>query len=54
MQLPVHWWDGEADPDLAPIHLVRPGERAQAPLQYALSQSFAFGGSNAALVFGAG
>ena len=54
MQLPVHWWDGDADPELAPIHLVRPGERAQAPLRYALSQSFAFGGSNAALVFGAG
>ena len=48
--LPPHWWDGEADPALAPIRLVRPGERADAPLRHALSQSFAFGGSNAALL----
>ena len=53
-RLPPHWWDGEADPALAPIHLVQPGEASATPLQYALSQSFAFGGSNAALVFGAG
>ncbi|HSD16556.1 MAG TPA: beta-ketoacyl-ACP synthase [Thermomonas sp.] len=51
--LPPHWWDGVADPALAPIRLVRPGERAAAPLRYALSQSFAFGGSNAALILGA-
>ena len=52
-KLPPHWWDGEVDPALAPIRLVRPGERASAPLRYALSQSFAFGGSNAALILGA-
>ncbi|HOZ24585.1 MAG TPA: beta-ketoacyl-ACP synthase [Thermomonas sp.] len=53
-RLPPHWWDGEADPALAPIRLVRPGERADAPLRHALSQSFAFGGSNAALILGVG
>ena len=53
-RLPPHWWDGEADPALAPIGLVDPGATAAQPLRYALSQSFAFGGSNAALVLGAG
>lgn len=52
-RLPPHWWDGVADPALPAIDLVTPGRRAAAPLRYALSQSFAFGGSNAALVFGA-
>ena len=51
--LPPHWWDGESDETLAPIGLVTPGARAAQPLRYALSQSFAFGGSNAALVLGA-
>ncbi len=48
--LPPHWWDGEADPALPQLRLVAPGARADAPLRHALSQSFAFGGSNAALV----
>ena len=52
--LPPHWWDGVADPALPAIDLIAPGRCAEAPLRYALSQSFAFGGSNAALVFGAG
>jgi len=52
-RLPPHWWDGEADPNLRPLHLVDPGQVASRPLRYALSQSFAFGGSNAALLFGA-
>jgi 3-oxoacyl-[acyl-carrier-protein] synthase I len=52
--LPPHWWDGHADPTLPPLHLVAPGERAARPLRYLLSQSFAFGGSNAALLLGAG
>lgn len=51
-QLPPHWWDGRADPALPPLHLVRPGEIAGRSLRYLLSQSFAFGGSNAALIFG--
>ncbi len=53
-KLPPHWWDGNADPALSPIRLAAPGERSARPLRHALSQSFAFGGSNAALVFGVG
>lgn len=53
-RLPPHWWDGEADPALPALAFIAPGQCAQRPLRYALSQSFAFGGSNAALVFGAG
>jgi 3-oxoacyl-[acyl-carrier-protein] synthase-1 len=52
--LPPHWWDGEQDPALPALDLVAPGRRAAAPLAHVLSQSFAFGGSNAALVLGAG
>jgi 3-oxoacyl-[acyl-carrier-protein] synthase-1 len=51
--LPPHWWDGEADPAFKPLDLVAPGRRAATPLRHVLSQSFAFGGSNAALVLGA-
>lgn len=50
--LPPHWWDGEGDPELPSLSFVRPGERAARPLRHVLSQSFAFGGSNAALLFG--
>jgi 3-oxoacyl-[acyl-carrier-protein] synthase-1 len=52
--LPPHWWDGATDEALAPVGLVAPGQTADAPLRHVLSQSFAFGGSNAALVLGAG
>lgn len=43
-----HFLSGERDPALPPLHLVTPGERA--PVRAVLSNSFAFGGSNAALV----
>jgi 3-oxoacyl-[acyl-carrier-protein] synthase I len=52
---PPHIWDGEADPAIAPLNL--------APMEFgighperaaALSNSFAFGGSNAAVVLGRG
>ncbi|MBV2209043.1 MAG: beta-ketoacyl-ACP synthase [Thermomonas sp.] len=49
-RLPPHWWDGEADPELPALDLVAPGRRAPRPLRYVLSTSFAFGGSNAALL----
>lgn len=49
-RLPPHWWDGVADPALAALRLVAPGETAATPPRRVLSQSFAFGGSNAALV----
>ena len=52
--LPPHWWDGQADPGLPELHVVRPGERLGRPARYVLSNSFAFGGSNASLLLGPG
>lgn len=49
-QLPPHIWDGNADPELTPLYLVRPDERLERP--YCLSNSFAFGGSNLAVLLG--
>jgi len=51
--LPPHWWDKQADPALRPLSLVSPGQTLGRPLRYAMSNSFAFGGSNAALLLGA-
>lgn len=51
--LPPHWWDGAADPALSQHRLVAPGERATRAPRRALSLSFAFGGSNAALLLAA-
>jgi 3-oxoacyl-[acyl-carrier-protein] synthase-1 len=48
--LPPHWWDGERDAALAPLTLVAAGQSLGRPLRAVLSNSFAFGGSNAALV----
>ncbi|MXN73234.1 beta-ketoacyl-ACP synthase [Burkholderia sp. 4701] len=52
--LPVHVWDGEADPALPSLDLVRTSRRlgGDGRGQYAMSNSFAFGGSNASLVLG--
>lgn len=52
-RLPPQWWDGEADEALPPLHAVRPGESLGRPLRHVLSNSFAFGGSNAVLVLSA-
>jgi 3-oxoacyl-[acyl-carrier-protein] synthase-1 len=49
-RLPGHFWDGEADPTLPALSLVKPGETLGRPVRSVLSNSFAFGGSNAALV----
>jgi 3-oxoacyl-[acyl-carrier-protein] synthase-1 len=51
--LPVHWWDGQADPALPRLRAVAPGEALGRPVRHVLSNSFAFGGSNAALLFSA-
>ncbi|PLZ04295.1 beta-ketoacyl-[acyl-carrier-protein] synthase II [Burkholderia sp. WAC0059] len=52
--LPRHVWDGEPDPALPPLDLV--GEVRRLPrngaTQYVMSNSFAFGGSNASLILG--
>jgi 3-oxoacyl-[acyl-carrier-protein] synthase-1 len=50
--LPPHLWDGAADPALPGLNVVAPGVRLGRPLDWALSNSFAFGGSNATLVLG--
>ncbi len=52
--LPPHWWDGCADPELPALNWVRPGQALGRPLRAVLSNSFAFGGSNAALLLCAG
>ncbi|WP_016835486.1 beta-ketoacyl-ACP synthase [Herbaspirillum lusitanum] len=52
--LPPHLWDGQADPALPVLHTVRVGESLGRPPRYVLSNSFAFGGSNAALILGRG
>jgi len=49
--LPPHWWDGERDETLAALRLVASDERAARPPRFVLSNSFAFGGSNATLLF---
>ena len=51
-RLPPHLWDGAADPALPALNLVPVGASLGRPLRYALSSSFAFGGSNAVLLLG--
>ncbi|POZ61149.1 beta-ketoacyl-ACP synthase [Chromobacterium alticapitis] len=48
--LPIHQWDGEADPELPALNLVEAGQALGRPPRRALSNSFAFGGSNASLI----
>jgi len=50
--LPPHLWDGMADSALPALNVVETGHRLGHPLRWALSNSFAFGGANAALVLG--
>ena len=50
--LPPHVWDGEADPALPKINLVASGARLQSGSgRLVMSNSYAFGGSNASLLF---
>jgi 3-oxoacyl-[acyl-carrier-protein] synthase-1 len=51
-RLPPHLWDGVSDPALPQLNLLPAGARLGHPLRWALSNSFAFGGANAALVLG--
>jgi 3-oxoacyl-[acyl-carrier-protein] synthase-1 len=51
--LPPHLWDGQHDPGLAPLELVPPGARLTRDHdRYLMSNSFAFGGNNVALILG--
>jgi 3-oxoacyl-[acyl-carrier-protein] synthase-1 len=51
-----HRWDGAQDPELAPLNLAGsepPGQKpGKKPLQYCLSNSYAFGGNNVSLLLG--
>jgi 3-oxoacyl-[acyl-carrier-protein] synthase-1 len=49
-RLPPHLWSGAADADLPALNVAAPGARLGRPLRRALSNSFAFGGANAALL----
>ena len=50
--LPPHIWDGERDEQLPELQFVEPGSVIKRPeLSVFLSNSFAFGGSNASVVF---
>ncbi len=51
-RLPPHLWDGEADPELARLGFVPLENYKLNPLQYCLSNSFAFGGNNVSLLIG--
>ena len=51
--LPAHWWDGVPDPALPEVRVVAPGARLGRPVRAVLSNSFAFGGNNSALLFAA-
>ncbi|WP_431855364.1 beta-ketoacyl-ACP synthase [Azospirillum sp.] len=52
--LPPHLWDGVADPEIPPLNLIAPGAALPPGRAAMLSNSFAFGGSNVALVLGRG
>lgn len=49
--LPVHWWDGAADPAMPALAAVEPGMCLSRAVRAVLSNSFAFGGSNSSLLF---
>jgi 3-oxoacyl-[acyl-carrier-protein] synthase I len=51
-KLPPHLWDREVDPSLPALNVAEPGANLGRPLRFALSNSFAFGGANASLLFG--
>ena len=50
--IPPHLWDGYVDPALPSLNIAVSGYQLGRPVRTCLSNSFAFGGSNAALVFG--
>lgn len=51
-RLPPHVWDGQADPALPVLNFIAAGTRARPGRLAMLSNSFGFGGSNAALLLG--
>ncbi|QNP49323.1 beta-ketoacyl-ACP synthase [Diaphorobacter aerolatus] len=53
-KLPAHWWDGATDDTIARLQIAPPKAGLGRPAKAVLSNSFAFGGSNCALLFAAG
>ncbi len=51
-KLPPHLWDGMRDPELPLLNVAEPGSSLGKPIRWVLSNSFAFGGANVALVLG--
>jgi 3-oxoacyl-[acyl-carrier-protein] synthase-1 len=61
-KLPVHCWDGIQDEELPVLHLVKPKKKFDSRLfdnehginkiNYCMSNSFAFGGSNVSIIIG--
>lgn len=51
-RLPPHLWDGQADSQIPPLGFVNLENPINKPLQYCLSNSFAFGGNNVSLLIG--
>jgi 3-oxoacyl-[acyl-carrier-protein] synthase-1 len=51
-RLPPQCWDGVRDPDLPALNWVGLENRYSKPLQYCISNSFAFGGNNVCLAIG--
>jgi 3-oxoacyl-[acyl-carrier-protein] synthase-1 len=52
-RLPVHVWDGVPDPEIPSLNLVTPRLANGIGAGPMLSNSFAFGGSNVAVILGA-
>lgn len=51
LPLPPHWFDGQRDPALAPLHLALAGESASVGARaHAMTNSFGFGGNNCTLI----
>jgi 3-oxoacyl-[acyl-carrier-protein] synthase-1 len=51
-RLPPHCWDGVADSEMMRLGFVTLEHPVLKPLQYCLSNSFAFGGNNVSLLLG--
>lgn len=48
-KLPIHRWDGQADPELPPLQAIGTAQ-SKNPLRAAMSNSFAFGGNNTSII----
>ena len=53
-RMPPHIWDGEGDPKLPTLELVKPGDKhnMRRGHRYMMSNGYAFGGSNVSLILG--